>query len=98
MSLGDGWTLGDGLGPEGALSPGAPPSPGAPLAGEQVPCDAPSSIAQAPPRQSASDLHAIGGEGVRQSLRFCGWAQPNVASATNALAARTTATATAFDA
>jgi hypothetical protein len=55
--------------------------------------------AGAPPSPAAPGAPlVIGGEGVRQSLRFCGWAQPNVASATNALAARTMAAATAFDA
>ncbi|MDB5220759.1 MAG: hypothetical protein JWO86_8686 [Myxococcaceae bacterium] len=94
MSLGEGWTLGSGPGVPG---PGAPPSPGAPgdpFAGEQVPCAAPTSIAQIPPRQSASDVQVMGGEGVRQSLRFCGCAQPIDASAVNAVtAARTMAAA-----
>ena len=52
----------------------------------------------APPSPGMPGADVIGGEGVRQSLRFCGCAQPNVASATNALAARTMAAATAFDA
>lgn len=52
----------------------------------------------APPSPGAPGADAGGGEGVRQSLRFCGLAQPNVASATNALAARTVAMAMAVDA
>jgi hypothetical protein len=57
----------------------------------------------APPSPVASGAADVDGEGVRQSLRFCGWAQPapvaSDASATNALVARTmAAAAAAFDA